>query len=104
MATTATTSNPQNVAEVDPSPGRAGVAACLATAAHGRDHDHALSAQYCHPHSVQVVYLGRRALTVCHDCCQDSGFLPSREAERLAEAHRDQTRGACVSLVGVVGT
>jgi hypothetical protein len=47
---------------------------------------------------VQVVYLGHRALTVCHDCRADSGFLPNREAERLAEGHRDQTRGANVSL------
>jgi hypothetical protein len=68
------------------------VAACTVTAAHGRDHDHALSVQYCHPHAVQVVYLGRRALTVCHDCRSDSGFLPYKEAERLADGHRDQTR------------
>jgi hypothetical protein len=75
------------------------VAACTATAAHERDHDHTLSVQCCHPHAVQVVYLGQRALTVCHDCRADSGFLPYREAERLAEGHRDQTRGASVSLV-----
>lgn len=74
------------------------VAANTITAAHGRDHDHALSVQYCHPHAVQVVYLGRRALTVCHDCRSDSGFLPFREAERLADGHRDQTRSASASL------
>ena len=86
---------------MDQIPGRAEVAevaACTATAAHGRDHDHASSGQSCHPHAVQVVYLGHRALTVCHDCRADSGFLPYREAERLAEGHRDQTRGANVSL------
>jgi hypothetical protein len=76
----------------------ADVAACTTTAAHKRDHDHALSVQSCHPHAVEVVYLGHRALTVCHDCRADSGFLPYREAERLAEGHRDQTRGASVSL------
>ena len=75
------------------------VAACTAAAAHRRDHDHALSVQCCHPHVVEVIYLGDRALTVCHDCGSDSGFLPCREAERLAEGHRDQTRGASVSLV-----
>ena len=74
------------------------VAASTATAAHRRDHDHGLSVQCCHPHVVQVVYLGHRALTVCHDCRADSGFLPSREAEHLAKGHRDQTRGANVSL------
>ena len=74
------------------------VAACTATAAHRRDHDHALSVQCCHPHAVQVVYLGYRALTVCHDCRSDSGFLPHREAERLAVGHRDQTRETSVSL------
>jgi len=82
-------------------PGRADVAevaACTTAAAHGRDHDHALSLQCCHPHAVQVVYLGHRALTVCHDCRADSGFLPYREAERLAEGHRDQTRTASVCL------
>jgi len=86
---------------VDQIPGRAEVAevaACTAMAAHGRDHDHALGMQSCHPHAVQVVYLGHRALSVCHDCRTDSGFLPYQEAERLAEEHRDQTRGASVSL------
>jgi hypothetical protein len=29
----------------------------------------------------------------------DSGFLPYREAERLAEGHRDQTRAADISLM-----
>lgn len=82
-------------------PGRAKVtevAACTATAAHGRDHDHALSLQWCHPHAVQVVYLGHRALTVCHDCRADSGFLPCQESERLAEEHRVQTLGTSVLL------
>jgi hypothetical protein len=82
----------------------AGVAACTATAAHGRDHDHGFGAQCCHPHAVQVVYLGHRALTVCHDCRSDSGFLPCREAEHVAEGHRDQTRAANVSLVEAVAS
>jgi hypothetical protein len=76
----------------------AGVAACTTMAAHGRDHNHAVSVQCCHPHAVEVIFLGHRALTVCHDCRSDSGFLPYREAERLAEGHRDQTRGASVAL------
>jgi hypothetical protein len=92
---------------VDQVPGRANVAevaACTVTAAHGRDHHHGLSEQCCHPHAVQVVYLGHRALTVCHDCRTDSGFLPYREAERLADGHRDQTRGASVSLTLAVAS
>jgi hypothetical protein len=92
--------NVGEVLSVDHVPGRtemAEVAACTATAAHGRDHDHP-SGACCHPHAVQVIYLGPRALTVCHDCRTDSGFLPCREAERVATAHRDQTRGASVSL------
>src|SRR5450759_5796723 len=80
------------------------LAACTAMAAHGRDHDHALGVQSCHPHAVQVVYLGHRALTVCHDCRTDSGFLPYQEAERLAEGHRDQTRRASVSLTGAAAS
>jgi len=74
------------------------VAACTAEAAHGRDHDHAFGQQRCHPHVVEVVHLGHRALTVCHDCRADSGFLPHWEAERLAEGHRDQTLRASVPL------
>jgi len=74
------------------------VAACTTTAAHGRDHHHAFSVECCHPHAVEVVFLGRRALTVCHDCRADSGFLPRWEAEHLAKGHRDQTRGASVWL------
>jgi len=80
------------------------IAACTAAAAHGRDHDHALSLVSCHPHAVQVVYLGHRALTVCHDCRTDSGFLPSREAESLAEGHREQTRGTGSSLMAAGAT
>ena len=97
----------EEVVDVDQMPGRAKVAevaACTVTAAHRRDHDHSLSAQRCHPHVVQVVYLGHRALTVCHDCRADSGFLPRREAERLAGEHRDQTRGASVSLTSAVAS
>ena len=81
-----------------PGPAATAVAACTATAAHGRDHDHAAAGQCCHPHAVQVVYLGTRALTVCHDCRADSGFVAAKDAERLADGHRDQTRGASVPL------
>jgi len=81
----------------------ADVARCTAAAAHGRDHVHALGVR-CHPHAVQVVYLGHRALTVCHDCRADSGFLPYREAERMADGHRDQTYAASVSLTGAAGS
>lgn len=80
------------------------VAACTATAAHGRDHDHGFGEQCCHPHAVQVVYLGQQALTVCHDCRSDSGFLPCREAEHVAQGHRDQTRAANVLLVWAVAS
>jgi len=87
---------------MDQAPARtmvAAVAANATTAAHCRDHDHLPSASCCHPHAVQVVYLGHRALTVCHDCRADTGFLPSREAERLADGHRDQTRGENAPLL-----
>ena len=80
------------------------VAACTVAAAHRRDHDHGHTMYCCHPHAVQVVYLGHRAMTVCHDCRSDSGFLPRREAERLAEGHRDQTRAASVSLIGALAS
>ena len=83
---------------VDQVPDRAEVAACTASAAHRRDHDHAVTVECCHPHAVEVVHLGHRALTVCHDCRADSGFLPYRQAELLAEGHRDQTRLASVPL------
>jgi hypothetical protein len=66
------------------------VAACTAAAAHRRDHHHAEPVS-CHPHVVEVVHLGHRAVTVCHDCEADSGFLPQREAEAVARAHRRQT-------------
>jgi hypothetical protein len=47
---------------------------------------------------VEVVHLGPRAVTVCHDCRLDSGFLPYREAESLAAGHREQTRDVSVKL------
>jgi hypothetical protein len=75
------------------------VAAATMAAAHRRDHEHSLgSDDDCHPHVVEVVHLGRRAVTVCHDCRLDSGFLPDREAESLAAGHREQTRVVSVEL------
>ena len=68
------------------------VAACTVDAAHRRDHHHT-GEEACHPHLVEVVHLGRRAVAVCHDCRRDSGFLPEREADRLACAHREETGG-----------
>ena len=67
------------------------VAACTTTAAHRRDHKHASSTDDCHPHMVEVVGLGSRAVAICHDCMDDSGFLPRRDAGWLATAHRLQT-------------
>lgn len=68
------------------------VAACTVAAAHRRDHHHE-RARECHPHAVEVVHLGHRAVTVCHDCRADSGFVPEREAETLARRHLEQTLG-----------
>lgn len=68
------------------------VAACTIDAAHRRDHHHT-GEQACHPHLIEVVHLGRRAVAVCHDCHRDSGFLPEREANRLASDHRQETDG-----------
>jgi len=99
----------QQVAELPPesegaaasTPGAAAeVAACTTAAAHRRDHHHEGKSQCCQPHCVQVVHLGQRAVAVCHDCQMDSGFLPHRDAERLAEQHREDTRTACVPLPG----
>ena len=74
------------------------VAACTMAAVHRRDHEHRLGADDCHPHVVEVVHLGRRPVTVCHDCRLDSGFLPRREAEALAAGHRELTRDVSVKL------
>lgn len=74
------------------------VAACTAEAVHRRDHDHPGSAQACHPHDVEVVHLGRDALVACHDCGTDTGFVPERDAERLAGEHRKRTREESVPL------
>ncbi len=75
------------------------VAACTAAAVHRRDHHHA-GATPCHPHVVEVVHLGHRAVAVCHDCESDSGFLPEREAEAVGETHRAETLGGgCSTLI-----
>jgi hypothetical protein len=75
------------------------VAACTMEAAHRRDHHHGLGAEACHPHAVEVVHLGHRAVCVCHDCRLDTGFLPRREAEALAAGHRVLTRDVSVRLL-----
>ena len=66
------------------------VATCTVDAVHRRDHHH-VGEEACHPHRVEVVHLGRCAVAVCHDCCADTGFLPQRDADRLAAAHRHET-------------
>ncbi len=68
------------------------VATCTVAAVHRRDHDHQGEGA-CHPHLVEVVHLGRQAVAVCHDCRKDSGFLPERDADRIASAHRQETAG-----------
>ena len=68
------------------------VAACTAAAAHRRDHHHPVGGS-CHPHVVEVVHLGHRAVVVCHDCEADSGFLSDREADAVAKDHRAGTIG-----------
>ena len=72
----------------------AGVAACTTDAAHRRDHRHSQPSDCCHPHVVEVVHLGTRAVMVCHDCCTDSGFVRRREAAMLAAGHRRATARA----------
>jgi len=69
----------------------ADVAACTAAAAHRRDHHHASDSESCHPHAVEVIGLGDRGVAICHDCGVDSGFLPRREAVRLAATHQHDT-------------
>lgn len=66
------------------------VAACTVDAIHRRDHHH-VAEETCRPHTIEVVHLGRRAVAVCHDCRRDSGFLPERDADQLASAHRQET-------------
>ena len=66
------------------------VAACTVDAVHRRDHHHE-GEETCHPHLIEIVHLGRRAVAVCHDCCRDSGFVPERDADRLASVHRHET-------------
>jgi hypothetical protein len=78
------------------------VATCTAAAAHRRDHHHAPGVECCHPHAVEVIQLGDRGVAVCHDCESDSGFVPRREAERLAAEHQHDTESASVRLRTVV--
>lgn len=76
------------------------VAASTAAAAHRRDHHHQAQSPCCRPHCVEVIHLGQRAVAICHDCQRDSGFLPHRDAERLADEHRESTTTECVPLPG----
>ena len=76
----------------------AAVATCTKAAAHRRDHEHDPRAEACHPHVVEIVHLGLAAVCVCHDCRLDTGFVPRRDAEALAVAHREVTRIADVKL------
>jgi hypothetical protein len=79
--------------------GTALVAASTAAAAHRRDHHHRVGST-CHPHVVEVVHLGHRAVAVCHDCGADSGFLPEREADAVATDHRARTAAAAHPALG----
>ena len=88
----------ESTMEHQPMTGSIEVAACTMAAAHRRDHHHSHTGDECHPHLVEVVHLGGRAVTVCHDCQLDSGFLPPREATSLAADHREKTGNATVRL------
>jgi hypothetical protein len=74
------------------------VAACTAAAAHRRDHHHAPGGDCCHPHAVEVIGLGERAVAVCHDCGTDSGFVPWRLADKLAVEHQHDTVSGSVVM------
>lgn len=75
------------------------VAACTTAAVHRRDHEHSPITDCCHPHAIEVVHLGEQAVSVCHDCRLDSGFLPRRAAEDLAASHRELTQVGSVKLL-----
>lgn len=74
------------------------VAENTTAAAHRRDHNHPPGEDSCHPHVVEVVHLGDRALAVCHDCREDTGFLLHHSADGVAVDHRQQTRVTNVAL------
>lgn len=74
------------------------VAVNTTEAAHRRDHEHVPGTDSCHPHVVEVINLGNRAVAVCHDCRADTGFLPHKRAEEAAGEHRRRTRAATVLL------
>jgi hypothetical protein len=86
----ATTRRARPMFDTTPEQSNDPVAACTVDAVHRRDHHHD-GGQDCHPHLIEVVHLGRRAVAVCHDCCRDSGFVAERDADRLASAHREET-------------
>ena len=69
--------------------GAAVVVESMVGAVHRRDHTHWKDT--CHPHFVEVVGLGDQAIAVCHDCSLESGLVGTREAERLASEHLEQT-------------
>lgn len=81
-----------------PSGAVAKVAEVTTVAAHRRDHRHPPGEDACHPHVVEVVHLGSRAVVVCHDCGADSGFLPHHAADGVAVEHRRRTQLATVVL------
>lgn len=69
------------------------VALCTLAASHRRDHQHRGREPMCEPHCVEVVHFGKdTAAVVCHDCCDDSGFIDVREAEERCRAHVAFTR------------
>jgi hypothetical protein len=74
------------------------VAASTVAAAHRRDHEHDTVESCCHPHTIEVIGLGKQAVAVCHDCCADTGYLDAREAEGVAANHRRQTSVTDVRL------
>jgi hypothetical protein len=81
---------------VSPNP----LTASILAAAHRRDHVHPEAVTPCSPHEVEVVHLGARAVMVCHDCLQDSGFVQHRQAEHLAVEHQLLTTMATVDPDG----
>ncbi len=71
-------------------------------AAHRRDHEHGLGAEAVTLTWWRLCTWDGRAVTVCHDCRLDSGFLPRREAEAMAAGHRELTREVSVKLCALI--
>jgi hypothetical protein len=60
-------------------------------AVHERDHHHQ-DTDCCHPHNAEMIYFGKKAMVLCHDCSFEISPCSPHDCVKELAAHTVATR------------